>query len=80
MGKELWFKGFKRHSGFSKEFSVEKNLKVMYKNTRLKDPSNAWRRVGRQAQSLSNLTQDKKTKMVAQIVATAAFKKLAKLN
>ena len=80
MAKKLWFPGFKRHSGFSKEFDVDKNLRVMYKNTRLKSPENAWRRVGRQAQSLANISQDKATKMKSQMVATAAFKKLEKLK
>ena len=76
----LWFKGFKRYSGFSKEFSVEKNLNVMYKNTHLKSPENAWRRVGRQAQALANLSKDKETVNMTRQVATAAFKKLAKIR
>jgi len=77
---ELWFKGFKRHSGFDKTKSVAENLRIMYKNTRLKIPANAWRRVGRQAQVLANLTTDKETKARAKAVAMVAFKKLSKLQ
>lgn len=77
---ELWFKGFKRHSGFDKDVSVETNLEVMYRNTRLKKPVDRWRRVGRQANVLANLTKDKSTEKKARAVANAAFKKLAKLQ
>jgi len=77
---ELWFKGFKRHSGFDKDFSIEHNLKVMYRNAKLMKPADRWRRVGRQAQALANLTADKTTEKKARAVADAAFKKLAKLN
>ena len=77
---ELWFKGFKRHSGFDKDASVETNLRVMYKNAKLKDPADRWRRVGRQSQALANLTAHKPTEKKARAVADAAFKKLAKLN
>jgi hypothetical protein len=78
--KELWFTGFKRHSGFDKTKSVVQNLKIMYKNTHLKNPANAWRRVGRQAQVLANLSQDRVTYTKAQEVARIAFKKLAKIQ
>lgn len=78
--KELWFKGFKRHSGFEKDASVETNLRVMYGNAKLKNPADRWRRVGRQAQSLANLTADFSTKKKAQAVANTAFKKLQKLR
>lgn len=77
---ELWFKGFKRHSGFDKDASVETNLNVMYRNARLKKPSDRWRRVGRQANALANLTKDKPTEKKARAVASAAFKKLEKLQ
>ena len=77
---ELWFKGFKRHSGFDKTKSVAENLRIMYRNTKLKIPSNAWRRVGRQAQALANLTEDKETKRKASSVAEQAFKKLQKIQ
>lgn len=79
---ELWFKPgmMKRHSGFSKDASVETNLRIMYKNTHLKNPANAWRRVGRQANVLANLSQDKVTYTKAREVARIAFKKLAKLQ
>ncbi len=75
MGK-LWFTGFKRKSGFSKDASIRENLIVMSKNTRLKTPEKVWLRVGRQAQALANLTIDKETKKKATAVARAAFKKL----
>lgn len=77
---ELWFRGFKRHSGFDKTKSVAENLRIMYKNTKLKNPANAWRRVGRQAQVLANLSQDRVTYTKAQAVAQIAFKRLAKLQ
>lgn len=77
---ELWFRGFKRHSGFDKTKSVAENLRVMYENTHLKNPANAWRRVGRQAQVLANLSQDKVTYTKASFVAQIAFKRLAKLQ
>jgi len=78
---ELWSKGiFKRHSGFDKDLSVKENIQIMYKNTKLKNPANAWRRVGRQAQALANLTQDKVTRNKAIVIAHAAFRKLAKLQ
>ncbi len=81
--RELWFKPgktFKRHSGFDKDLSVEANLKLMYRNTKLKDPADRWRRVGRQAIALANLTSDKLTERKARAVADAAFKKLAKIQ
>jgi len=79
---ELWFKKemLKRHSGFSKNFTVAKNLEIMSRNTKLKKPANVWLRVGRQANILANLSRDKETIKVARLVATAAFAKLAKLN
>jgi hypothetical protein len=77
---ELWFKGFKRHSGFDRGLTVEENLKVMYLNAGLKKPADRWRRVGRQANVLANLTKDKPTERRARAVANAAFKKLAKLQ
>ena len=77
--QRLWSKNiFKRHSGFDKDLPVEDNLRVMYRNAKLKDPADRWRRVGRQAQSLANLTTDKPTERRARAVAEAAFKKLAK--
>jgi len=77
---ELWFMGFKRHSGFDKTSSVTENLRVMYKNTRLKISANAWRRVGRQAQALANLTADKATERKSRAVADAAFRQLSKIK
>lgn len=77
---KLWFKGFKRTSGFSKEFSVEKNLETMYKNSGLKDPVDKYLRIGRQSNALANLTVDKETKRIARAVATLAFSKLARLH
>jgi hypothetical protein len=76
----LWFTGFKRHSGFSKDYTVSKNLEVMAKSTKLKKPANVWLRVGRQAQVLANLSKDKETVNMAKLVATAAFKKLEKIH
>ncbi len=81
--RELWFKPgktFKRHSKFDKDLSVESNLRVMYRNSKLKDPADRWRRVGRQSLSLANLTSDKPTERKARAVADLAFKKLAKLQ
>lgn len=80
--RQLWAKKgmFKRHSGFSKDYTVSKNLEVMAKNTNLKRPANVWLRVGRQANVLANLSQDKETVTVAKLVANAAFKKLAKIR
>ena len=82
VARVLWAKKgmMKRHSGFSKNYTVAKNLEVMAKNTHLKKPANVWLRVGRQAQVLANLSQDKETVNMAKLVATAAFKKLAKLH
>jgi hypothetical protein len=77
---ELWFGGFKRHSGFSKDSSVQMNLNVMYANAKLSTPEKRWRRVGRQANVLANLTKDKATEKKARAVAKAAFRKLAKLQ
>jgi hypothetical protein len=78
---QLWAKGImKRHSGFSKNFTVSKNLEVMAKNTRLKKPANVWLRVAKQAQILSNLSQDKETVNMAKQVAIKAFAKLARLH
>ena len=77
---KLWFTGFKRTSGFNKDFTVAKNLEVMAKNTRLKNPANVWLRVGRQANILANLSKDKSTVTLAKLVANAAFKKLAKIR
>ncbi len=79
--RELWFKPgktFKRHSKFDKNLSVEANLKLMYGNAKLKDPADRWRRVGRQAQALANLTVSVETKKKANAVAKIAFKKLEK--
>lgn len=80
MTSKLWFTGFKRTSGFNKNFTVSKNLEVMAHNTRLKRPANVWLRVGRQAQVLANLSQDKETINMAKQVATKAFAKLAKIR
>lgn len=77
---EKWFPGFKRHSGFDKDATVERNLNVMYKNAKLSTPEKKWLRVGRQAQALANITADRVTKNKANSVATAAFKRLAKLQ
>jgi len=77
---ELWFKGFKRHSGFDKTKSVEQNLKIMYKNAKLKNPADRWRRVGRQATALANLTKDFETQIRARTVANEAFNKLEILH
>lgn len=77
---ELWFGGFKRISGFSKDYTVSKNLEIMAKNTKLKKPANVWLRVGRQANILANLTVDKETKKLARLVSNAAFKKLSKIR
>lgn len=67
----------KRESGFSKDKTIEANLRTMHGNT----PKNMrrekrWLRVGRQAQALANVTQDKPTKKKAEAVAERAFKKL----
>jgi hypothetical protein len=72
-----WFKP-KRHSGFDKELSIEKNLEVMYKKLKLKYPADRWRRVGRQALALANVTQDKETREKARKVSDIAFKNLEK--
>ncbi len=81
MTKQLWAKGiFKRHSGFSKDYTVSKNLARMAESTNLRKPANVWVRVGRQAQSLANLTADKQTKLKAKQVANKAFLKLAKIH
>ncbi len=77
---KLWFTGFKRESGFNKNYTVAKNLEVMAKSTNLKKPANVWLRVGRQAQVLANLSKDKETVDMAKLVATAAFKRLAKIH
>ena len=77
---KLWFTGFRRESGFSKNYTVAKNLEVMAKSTNLKKPANVWLRVGRQAQVLANLSKDKETVNMAKLVATAAFKKLEKIH
>lgn len=71
-----WFHP-KRETGFSKDNSVESNLRIMYKHC----PKNytkhsCWLLVGRQAQSLSNVSQDVATKIKARQVAKAAFAKL----
>ena len=76
--RELWFPGFKRHSGFDKTKSVAENLRIMYKNAKLKKPADRWLRVGRQANALANLTADKVTERKSRVVATIAFKKLEK--
>ena len=52
----------------------------MAKSTNLKKPANVWLRVGRQANVLANLSKDKETVNMARQVATAAFKKLAKIR
>lgn len=80
--RELWFKKgmMRRHSGFSKENSVTRNLAIMYKNANLKNPADRWLRVGRQANILANISQDKETVKIARLVANAAFSRLAKLN
>ena len=71
-----WFKP-KRHSGFSKKKTVEANLSTMFGNTpKNMLPENRWRRVGRQAQALANVTTDVATKTKAQSVAKWAFRKL----
>lgn len=80
MASKLWFTGFKRTSGFNKDFTVAKNLEIMAKNTKLKKPANVWLRVGRQANVLANLSKDKETINMARQVATHAFKKLAKIR
>jgi hypothetical protein len=79
---QLWAKKgiMKRHSGFSKENSVERNLAIMYKNANLTHPADRYLRIGRQANVLANLTMDKETKKIARAVATLAFAKLAKLH
>lgn len=79
---KLWAKKgmMKRHSGFSKDYTVSKNLEVMAKNTNLKRPANVWLRVGKQASILVNLSQDKKTVRIATLVKNAAFKKLEKIH
>lgn len=79
---KFWFKKgmMKRHSGFSKENSVTRNLAVMYKNANLKNPADRWLRVGRQANVLANLSKDKETVNIAKSVANAAFKRLEKLR
>ena len=73
-----WFKP-KRESGFSKDKTIEANLRTMHANTpkNMKRESR-WRRVGRQAQALANVTQDKETQKKAEAVAERAFKKLKK--
>ena len=71
-----WFKP-KRHSGFSKEKTIEANLRTMHGNTpKTMNRDSRWRRVGRQAQALANVTKDKETKAKAGRVAELAFKKL----
>lgn len=70
-----WFKP-KRHSGFRKEYSIQKNLRVMYRRTPKNwTPKRRWLRVGRQAQALANVTQDRETERKARRVAEEAFRK-----
>ena len=75
---EKWFDP-QRTSGFSKDKSVDANLKTMFAHT----PKNMlitsrWRRVGNRALALSNVTTDKVTKSKAKAVADKAFKRLKK--
>ena len=70
-----WFKP-KRHSGFDKVRSVAWNLSTMYRNTPKRwTPYRRWLRVGRQAQALANVTQDRETERKARKVAQLAFQK-----
>lgn len=71
-----WFKP-KRKSGFSKEKSIEENLRTMHAHTpKSMNPKSRWRRVGLQANALANVTKDAVTKTKARQVATKAFNKL----
>lgn len=77
-----WFKP-KRHSGFSKDYTIDQNLRVMYANTsKALSSYKRWLRVGRQAQALANLTIGKpKLRHVhekSRSVAEHAFKKASK--
>jgi len=71
-----WFKP-KRESGFDKDYTIDKNLRAMYRNSDKRlTPAHRWRQVGRQAQALANVTTDAPTRKKAQAVAIAAFKKV----
>lgn len=72
---EKWFEP-KRKSGFSKDNSIEENLRTMYDNCGFKDSNKCWLRVGRQGQSLANVTKDPETKKKAKKVADVAFEKI----
>jgi hypothetical protein len=73
MSTRQWFEP-KRHTGFKKELSVQKNAQIMYRNSdKRMSRSNRWLRVGKQAQALANVTKDIQTKNKARSVAEYAF-------